>query len=191
MQMDFTALCQTCGGQISRLNRRNRREAKYCCPSCYHAAKSGVSAESFWARVDRTGVCWLWLGAKSPKGYGKIKWNGRDDRAHRVAWELSRSPVPEGMWVLHTCDTPACCNPLHLFLGDNLTNNRDKAAKGRQINGERHKLAKLTEADVIAIRSALSSRSASRRGLAATFGVSRSLIDHIAAGRTWKHVQPV
>ena len=209
MQMDFTALCQTCGGQISRLNCRNRRGAKYCSPSCYHAAKSGVSPESFWARVDRTGVCWLWLGAKSPKGYGKIKWNGRDDRAHRVAWELSRSPVPEGMWVLHTCDTPACCNPLHLFLGDNLTNNRDKAAKGRQINGERltnnrdkaakgrqingerHKLAKLTEADVIAIRSALSSRSASRRGLAATFGVSRSLIDHIGAGRTWKHVQPV
>jgi hypothetical protein len=190
MQSDFTALCQACGDEIGPMNGRKRRGAKYCSPACYYAAKSGVSPESFWSRVDRTGVCWLWLGAKSPKGYGKVKWNGRDDRAHRVAWELSRSPVPEGMWVLHTCDTPACCNPLHLFLGDNLANNRDKAAKGRHISGERHKLAKLTEADVITIRAALSARSASRRGLAATYGVSRSLIDHIAAGRTWKHAQP-
>ena len=190
MQMDFTALCLTCGGPIRRLGRPDGLVAKYCSPPCYYVAKTGVSPESFWARVDRTGVCWLWLGAKSPKGYGKVKWNGRDDRAHRVAWELSRSPVPDGMWVLHTCDTPACCNPLHLFLGDTLANNRDKAAKGRQVNGERHKLSKLTESDVIAIREALSTRSVSRRGLASMFGVSRSLIDHIAAGKTWKHVQP-
>jgi ribosome-binding protein aMBF1 (putative translation factor) len=93
------------------------------------------------------------------------------------------------MWVLHTCDNPLCCNPLHLFLGDNLANNRDKTAKGRQVHGETHKLAKLTEPDVIVIKRALADGSLSRKDLAARFGVSLALIDHIAAGKTWKHVK--
>lgn len=148
-----------------------------------------LTADQFWAKCVRQGECLVWTGAVTPKGYGEVFWNGRTVRAHRVAWELSRSPVPEGLWVLHTCDNRLCCNPLHLFLGDNLANNRDKAAKGRHIYGEAHKLAKLTEGDVVIIKRALADGSVPRKELADRFGVTTGVIDHIKAGTTWKHVK--
>lgn len=89
--------------------------------------------------------CWLWQGAKLVNGYGVISLtrlrkrgikiapsNARKSTTHRLAWELARGPVPKGKHVLHTCDTPNCVNPTHLFLGDQVANNLDKCAKGRQ-----------------------------------------------------------
>lgn len=148
-----------------------------------------LTPEQFWAKTTRQGECLIWLGAVNPKGYGKVYFEGRNRRAHCVAWELTRGPIPDGLWVLHTCDNPRCCNRLHLFLGDNLANNRDKAAKGRHIYGEAHKLAKLTEPDVVAIKQALAAGGVKHRDLAERFGVSPGVIDHIKAGTTWKHVK--
>jgi hypothetical protein len=54
--------------------------------------------------------------------------------AHRVAWEKVHGPIPQGMQVLHRCDTPLCVNVEHLFLGTNADNQRDKASKGRVRN---------------------------------------------------------
>jgi hypothetical protein len=55
-------------------------------------------------------------------------------RAHRVAYELAVGPIPEGKHICHTCDTPACVNPKHLYVGDPATNGRDRAARGRSRN---------------------------------------------------------
>ena len=78
--------------------------------------------------------CHLWIGGADPDGYGVISRQGRrgkQERAHRVAYELFVGPIPDGICVLHRCDTPACVNPEHLFLGTNLDNVRDRDAKGR------------------------------------------------------------
>jgi hypothetical protein len=58
-------------------------------------------------------------------------------RAHRVAWLLYRGD-PGKKHILHHCDNVLCVNPDHLFLGDQATNMRDKALKGRQLHGENH-----------------------------------------------------
>ncbi len=76
--------------------------------------------------------CWIWQGGTSPDGYGKVKRFGKTVRAHRLFYEHYVEAVPEGLWVLHKCDTPLCVNPAHLFVGTQLENEQDKDAKGRR-----------------------------------------------------------
>lgn len=72
-------------------------------------------ADRLWARVDRTGDCWLWLGAKDLKGYGRIHIGGRKMAlTHRVAYEVTVGSIPEGLQLDHLCRTPACVRPTHL-----------------------------------------------------------------------------
>ncbi|MFZ5669087.1 MAG: HNH endonuclease signature motif containing protein [Pseudomonadota bacterium] len=81
--------------------------------------------------------CRLWTGELSDKGYGRIWIGGQRQRAHRVAWEAHFGPIPEGMLVCHSCDTPACVNPDHLWVGTVEENNADKLRKGRAATGPR------------------------------------------------------
>lgn len=57
--------------------------------------------------------CWFWLGAIA-SGYGHVRYQGRDQGAHRVFYELLRGPIPEGLTIDHLCRQPSCVNPDHL-----------------------------------------------------------------------------
>jgi hypothetical protein len=71
--------------------------------------------ERFWAKVDKSGACWPWLASLDSNGYGYFGTVGRRiDRAHRVAYELTVGPIPEGFDIDHLCRNPACVNPAHL-----------------------------------------------------------------------------
>lgn len=81
--------------------------------------------------------CWPWIGAKVPKGYGTFCLEGHRDkpsktvRSHRLSYELSKGPVPEGLYVCHTCDHPDCQNPSHLYAGTSKQNRQDASERGR------------------------------------------------------------
>lgn len=159
----------------------------------------------FWSRVDKSGDCWLWQGAKAPSGYG-VFGNRRffgTQRAHRIAWMLTNGPIPGDLYVLHRCDVRACVSPAHLFLGTAADNSDDKCAKGRQAQGdgqglrkhpgaaargERQHLAVLTAEQVRTIR-ALYAQGMKQNALSRQFGVSTTTLGNIVHRRTWQHIE--
>lgn len=147
----------------------------------------------FEARVEKdeaTG-CWNWKHGRHPKGYGRFfDSDKRHKRAHRGTWEAANGLIPAGLWVLHRCDNPSCCNPEHLFLGTNEDNVRDKMAKGRHVKGSLSGTSKLTEHDVSIIKMMLGV-GVRRHRLAALYGVDPTNISCIKLGKTWTHVAPM
>lgn len=90
--------------------------------------------ERFWSRVDRSDAegCWLWRGYTLPNGYGRVRFAGRLNYAHRVSYELSNGTIPDGALVLHSCDRPGCVNPAHIRAGSPKENMADMDARGRR-----------------------------------------------------------
>ena len=140
----------------------------------------------FWSRVNvgEPGECWTWRGGLFDGGYGAFRYDGNTRAAHRFAASLKYGAIPKGLAVCHRCDVPACVNPEHLFIGSYADNMQDASRKGRMAHGERAYNAKITEADVMAIRA--SPLTCSR--LAAHYGVDTSNISCIRRRKTWKHV---
>jgi hypothetical protein len=131
-------------------------------------------------------ACMEWVGLKDKDGYGRMFDQGRNARAHRVSYEMTKGSIPSGMVVMHTCDNPPCVNPDHLKCGTHAENNADRAAKGRNgdQNGERNNNSKLTEADVLYIRSC----NRKNADIAKEFNVARSLITMIINRTIWRHI---
>lgn len=159
-----------------------------------------ATANDFWTRVVKgtESQCWPWKKALFHGGHGAVIFEGRQDRAHRVAWILVRGPIPPGMCVLHKCDNPPCCNPSHLFLGTRSDNIADRHAKGRDARGARsgrrtkpfstagesNGRAKLTRKCVQEIK-ILRSNGLTLSQLAASYGVGISAIHRIVSGKGW------
>lgn len=70
----------------------------------------------FWSKVSPVpaDACWIWHGASNGRGYGNVGRNKKTYLAHRVAYELTFGPVPEGKDLDHLCRTKGCVNPTHL-----------------------------------------------------------------------------
>jgi len=138
--------------------------------------------------------CWVWMGSKYGKGYGKICMNGRNTSAHRVSWMLNRGPIPDGLCVLHKCDNPPCVNPKHLFIGTLKDNAQDCVLKGRKPDrgymhqGERSAKAKLTNAQVLEMRRLNTEEGVKAPTLAKQFGINVNHCYDILYRVCWKHI---
>lgn len=140
--------------------------------------------------------CHEWHGCRHSRGYGQLRFSGRLEYAHRLAWLLAGREIPTGLYVLHRCDNRRCVNLNHLFVGTQAVNLADMSAKKRargqinspQVNGEKLKpwraepFRHLRLEDVIEIRKS----ERSNTELANTYRVSRTTIVHIRRGATWK-----
>lgn len=139
----------------------------------------------FFAKVQKTDGCWLWTATRNEDGYGRFLPGGgvrRPIGAHVFSYREFVGPTND-LCVLHRCDTPACVNPAHLFLGTQADNMRDMTAKGR---GTKCKgAAKLNPDKVRNIR--LLGLGAMAR-LAREYGVTESCIRQVIDGSTWRDV---
>ncbi len=160
------------------------------------SAQSRSLVDRFWVRVDKSSGCWLWTGSVDKWGYGSISCRGlfgeagpRTTGAHRVAYWLALGLFDLSLFVCHRCDTPACVNPAHLFLGTAKDNAADRNRKDRTARGERSAQARLTAANVETIRER-SESGVSNKSLAAEFGICRQHVSAIIKNQRWKHVAP-
>lgn len=98
-------------------------------------------------KIDPNTGCWIWKAGTNGRGYGR-EYDGILGKCfvvHRRTYELWIGPIPPGLYSLHKCDNPPCCNPDHLFLGTQTQNMQDCSLKGRKEH-------KLSNAQVLAIR---------------------------------------
>jgi hypothetical protein len=130
--------------------------------------------------------CWIWMGNCSKSGYGKVKINQKDLRAHRAAWILFRGSIPDGLVLCHKCDIRPCVNPEHLFPGSLRDNTQDMIRKGRYSHRScaNHPDARLSLSQVGEIRQRYEKGNGTI--LAKEFGVSSTSIYSIINGNKWK-----
>lgn len=190
--MPVQLTCETCGKPF-RLSPSKRvgTRGRFCSRACSHVIKRRpFDPARFWSKVSKSADgCWEYQGTRTKHGYGRVSISGGTLKyAHRVAWELTNGPIPEGKMVRHGCDNPPCCRPDHLSLGDQRENNADRDSRGRTHRGERTGGAKLTEKQVLAIREVASLGMLSQRAIARAFEVPRQTIQDILARRTWDHI---
>jgi hypothetical protein len=123
--------------------------------------------------------CWIWTAGTGTYGYGRIGIAGDNMIAPRVSYTMYVGEIPEGLWVLHSCDNRLCVNPDHLRAGTLQDNVDDMMDRGRHVGK-----AKLTHAQVAAIR--LDGRPLSV--IAMQYGVTIPNIAAIRNGRSWKRL---
>lgn len=177
----ITFNCRQCGVQKTRSVAHYQGD--FCSLKCYGDFNRRLTADNFFASLIQRGECLEFPFPSKTSKYGVFALNG-ERRAHRVAYTLAFGPIPKGMWVLHRCDNPPCCNPKHLFLGTRRDNIDDMIRKGRQA---RHlpTNAKLT---VEQVREILSSEDP-HAALAWRYGVSPSWISKLKSdnGTAWRN----
>lgn len=139
-----------------------------------------------------TSDCWLWTAATVGKGYGYFGVGGGNALAHRVSYEIAFGVgTTQKLLVCHTCDTPNCVNPKHLFLGTHADNVKDMWNKGRQPDVEltrrpgatngRAKLNLRLASDIRGLRVS----GWSVRDLSVKYGVGKSTIRRVISGESW------
>lgn len=163
--------------------------------------------------------CWPWIGIRDKKGYGRCGLNYKIHFAHRIALYIATGNWPDKKMVCHHCDNPPCCNPDHLYAGTAKTNSADAIIRNRIATGKRHgsqthpervargdrhgtKLnpsylpkgeevwnSKLTESDILKIKSMYASGEFRQWQIAELFKVRQGCISRILSGKTWKHVK--
>jgi len=138
-------------------------------------------------RVDAASDCWEWQTNIQSNGYGHAKFGGKARLVHRVSYEMHKGIIPDGVYVLHSCDNRKCVNPLHLFLGTAMDNRLDMQAKRRHAHGERVRTAKLTASQVLEIY-ALSDAGKGSPLIAKRYGISISMAWNIKTGKSWRHL---
>ena len=138
----------------------------------------------FWAKVepDQNSGCWLWAAGVSAAGYGRIKVDGKAQYAHRVALHLAGRSPADAEAVCHRCDTPACVNPNHLWVGTQADNLKDMWAKGRARpaahSGAANGRAKLTNEAAAEMRKA-HVEGVTARVLAERYGICRPQVNRV------------
>jgi hypothetical protein len=180
----YMSICQFCEKQV--IGRR-------LCRSHYYKARRAGSLEAFQKKyrslkerllekiyIAENG-CWLWTAQTNSYGYALIWHSGKCIRAHRASYEIFKEALVDSQVVCHKCDTPACVNPDHLFVGTRLDNNQDAVKKMRHAFGQKNGKTRLTRNHIHEILT----DHRPQHEIAKSYGVSQSHISRIKNNKVW------
>ena len=218
-------ICLMCGTIFYKSILRSKKDwdkTKCCSTICAGQFKRN-KPEDVWKKIDIKSDddwwrCWEWMGGLFNSGYGAFSILHKSYRVHRIVYEQTIGPIPDGLLVCHSCDNPSCCNPNHLWLGTSKDNVVDREQKGRgkrlcgiqhpffnkhcseetkkkisialkHLNeGEKSGQSKLTEEDVLEIREMFSTGKYYQWELGEIFGVCQAEISMIVNNKKWKYL---
>lgn len=147
-------------------------------------------------RIGKPDECWEWKDSTRGHGYGQwyqlMEGLSKSGNAHRRAYILFNGD-PADKSVLHRCGNSRCCNPNHLYLGDQKQNMKDCKEHGTFNptpfkKGVNHPNSKLTESEVKQIRKLLEEQEPIRK-IASKFKVSKNTICRIKSKQSWSWLQ--
>ena len=154
--------------------------------------KHGTLEQRFWKKVEKRkpNECWPVKGKWTRYGTMRMPGENKNQGLHRIAYRLFIGDIPDGMFVMHACDNPRCCNPAHLSVGTPEQNQRDMVAKQRH----KHGAARGTDSykailDETKVRYIKAHPELSNSELGAKFGVVSNTINAIRKGKSWAHVK--
>ena len=190
MRRERSAVCLQCGATFTKTSRFTGA-MKFCSARCSNQRTNENrknTAAQFWAQVaiGAPEDCWPWTGLLHPTGYGVASFQGKQQKAHRIALALTDGNWDSPLYACHSCDNKPCCNPAHLRRGTHRDNMQDASKRGRfrSAKGEANRRAKLTPTQVLAIRSSGDPTAT----LAGAFGVCIGTIQQIRNRSTWRHL---
>ncbi len=131
--------------------------------------------------------CWNYLRGCGSSGYGNFKIKNRTLSAHRVAFQIALGP-PKG-YVCHSCDNKKCCNPAHLYDGDNLTNMQDCNERNRP-RGQAAGKTILTDEQVLKIAK-LKRQGLGYVAVCEKMQLPRSRVGNVFYGFSWQHLTKI
>lgn len=144
------------------------------------------TANDLWNHTEKNeNGCWIWQGSRDKRqGYGFVRYRKKPYRAHRLSYTFANGNIPDGKIICHTCDTPACINPAHLYAGTHADNTRDALERGLHRPGVKQGNKKLTEDEVKEIF--FDTRRVCE--LARAYKVSSAVIALIRHRKTWRYL---
>lgn len=150
--------------------------------------------------------CWLWKLRLDKDGYGQVSDECKTRHSHKVAYEIFRGSIPEGMVCSHLCDSKypidnkdyrRCCNPDHIEITSPSQNSKRMKDLGRVVTssgafkkgdtaGEKNNTTKLTRIQVIEILTRTKEHQyGDLKALASEYGIQYQTLYKIMKGKTW------
>lgn len=129
----MSGLCLWCG--LKQRTKTGATCSRVCAGGLAFKLRTYSPEDHLWFYTERRGDddCWLFCGPRTTLGYGRLRVRGEMIYAHRFSLELASHGhrPPDHLQVAHSCDTPSCVNPAHLFVCDSYANVMDSIRKGR------------------------------------------------------------
>lgn len=130
--------------------------------------------------------CWIFTGADKSRGYKEYKAQKKRYLAHRYSYIIHKGEIPKGLFILHTCDNPACVNPEHLEAGTQSKNIKDMfIRKRRNVKADNSPRHKITSIIAKKIKELYSFENYTQSNLGKMFNLDQSSISHIVNYRNW------